>query len=185
MVIEIASGLVSVRSWERGRMGRSRGRPSAVFCWGRCEAFQGGGALSRPISGIDKLIPESSFRSIPSLRSTAAVRTACCGHGHGHGHFEASCYSWRYRCGNLSCFLNDSQLELFLHLTELQQKKSRGQHHHPSLRLTDTGSLKTLAKTSRPCITTTHADGGLRGRHRCLRANHRRSAEAVQVTSGA
>ena len=64
-------------------------RSSAVFCWGRCEAFQGGGALQHPISGLDKLIPaKSSFRSIPSLRSPVAQDSASCGYG--QGHLEAS-----------------------------------------------------------------------------------------------
>ena len=41
-------------------------------------------------------------------------------------------------------------------------KGSREGNTNTGFRLTDTGSLKTLAKTSRPSITTPHADGGLR-----------------------
>jgi len=166
-------------------MGRSRGRPSAVFCWGRCEAFQGGGALSRPISGIDKLIPaKSSFRSIPSLRSTAAARTACCGHG--HDHLEASCHGWRYRSGNLSCFLNRFQHELLPHLPELRQGKPREQTPPPGFQ----SDRRRLPQDTCEDFEAWHYDTSCRRwlancRHRCLRTNHRRSAEAVQVPSGA
>jgi hypothetical protein len=42
---------------EGGYARLQRRGPAAVFCWGRREAFQRGGAITRPISGMDRLHP--------------------------------------------------------------------------------------------------------------------------------
>lgn len=148
MDVEKASGLVGVKCRERGRMGRSRRGPPAVFCWGRCEAFQGGGALNRPISGIDKHIPaKSSFWSIPSLhsphQSTAISKASFC------GHTEAVIYRALLTNRSASCF-------------PTLQVWDEGSHDNNNLSssLTDTGPPQDTCEDIEAWHYALHARGG-------------------------
>lgn len=85
---------------------------------GAGEAFQGGGALHRPISGLDRLIPaESSFLSIPSSAVRPRLPLGC---GHGHGQVKptsALAADSGHRIGNLSYPVASVVHELLLHFT--------------------------------------------------------------------
>lgn len=157
MGISIASGLVVVKCRERGGFGRSRRGPSAAFCWGRCEAFQRGGAIIHPISGISQPTPvQPSFLSISRLMSW--LKDTC-------------------TYGNLSCLTRLCSSSFSTSQCNSDNFNKNGLLL-PSVCSYST-TLKTLPRTQDLALRT--PGGAVAANCRPRRTNHHRSVEAVQI----